>query len=64
MTKKLGNLFVKLDRFGTPVNLLVNGGSKFKSVCGAFMTLLIALVVLGFAYTKLMILIEKSDTNH
>ena len=61
---KLSNAFQSFDLFGSGVNLRENGKEQFTTCFGAFISLLILIVVLDYATTKYTTLIEYGDTVH
>ena len=68
MVKKQGSkvwhLFKKVDLFPTDVNFRENGGSSFKSGCGACISVFIFVIMVFYSTSKLSILVNYEDTNY
>ena len=45
----MASFFKSCDSYGVPVNVLYKGEDKYQTLCGSFITILAALVVLAYA---------------
>ena len=56
--------YVGFDQFGAPVSLKVNGDTELKTCTGATVSLLLSVIVLYYAFTKSLVLVNYGDTKH
>ena len=61
---KLSNAFQQFDLFGSDVNLRENGQEQFTTCFGAFISILIFVVVSKQAVAKYTTMIEYGETKH
>ena len=63
ISEKLKRLLGVADFYGRDVTFRENGGQSFTSVFGSLVSILISIVTALYASRKLVILIERGDTN-
>ena len=61
--KALGAYFKKVDFFATDVAFRENGGNSFGTIFGACVSLLIALIVSSYGFSKFVVMINYEDTR-
>ena len=62
--KKIANVQKSIDIFGERVNFNIDGSDSHKSFFGAFVTMIIALIVLSYGLDKFILMTEYRDTIH
>ena len=55
--------FINLDLFGSPVGLNFQGSSRFKSVPGAVLTIIMTLLIMAVGVQKLILLFGMSEPD-
>ena len=64
MSSKITKSCLSVDEFGSSVNLLVRGDSRFKTPVGALSSIIIFIIFALFGFTKFLILYGRDDTKH
>ena len=62
--KKIANGQKSIDIFGEKVNFNIDGADSHKSFFGAFVTIIITLIVLSYGLDKFILMTEYRDTIH
>ena len=60
----MGNAYKKLDLFGEHVSFTINGDDAQKSLCGAFLSMIIVIIVASYAFDNFIIMWEFGETSH
>ena len=65
MVKKrsIGNYFKNIDLFQNNIAFREDGGDSFRSMCGAWTSLFIAITVIVYGYNKFDIMFNYQDTK-
>ena len=62
--KKIANVQKSIDIFGERVSFNIDGAESHKSFFGAFVTIIISLIVLSYGLDKFILMTEYRDTIH
>ena len=60
----IGNAYKMLDRFGETVNFTINGSTAHQGCCGAFVSMVILIIVASYAFDHFVIMWEYGDTSY
>ena len=64
ISQRLKRALLKLDQFGEPVKLKVDGEESHKSCCGFLLSLVIFVLVLPYSLAQYNTLINYGDTKY
>ena len=59
----IGNAYKVLDLFGESINFTINGSSTHKGFCGAFVSMIILIIVASYAFDHFLIMWRYGDTS-
>mmetsp|Transcript_22256 Transcript_22256/g.29808 ORF Transcript_22256/g.29808 Transcript_22256/m.29808 type:complete len:110 (+) Transcript_22256:20-349(+) len=58
-----GDRVRSMDMFGAPISLQVDGRTKFKTLCGGLVSMLLGSILLGFSCLKIFAVIDYNDAK-
>ena len=59
----IGNAYKMLDLFGENISFTINGSSTHKGFCGAFVSMIIVIIVASYAFDHFLIMWRYGDTS-
>ena len=62
--RKIGSLCKNQDLYAEKVAFTINGSESHKTIVGAFLSMVIAILVFGYGTDKFIVMLDREDTNY